>query len=227
VNRTVLRTAAALAVLSLAVVCGVSLGAYVAGLEGAADRPHPPEPPQSAAVPTPTLPVADIPGEDLASLPRYPGSVRSGFEVIDDGRFRLTATEFVAIAELADVRVFYQTVIVEHGWERVDINYDGGEWSYILIRGADEALIEIEERGGLVEIDLQLSTLLNGPAPALTDGLAATPPADAPEPPPPAPLPPAPPPAPPVVAPGGPPQGDDGDDLTDDGDDDDGEEGDG
>jgi hypothetical protein len=156
-------------------------------------------PPSSAA-----LPAADAPGEDLARLPRYPGSVRSAYEVVRDDVYRLKAAEYLALASVDDVRAFYQGVIAEHGWQRADIGFSHGEWAYVLVDGSVEALIEIEEFGDLVEIDLQLSEPLRRPArtPAPTP---TAPPQQPPPPPPP------------------PPDDDDGDDDGDDGTDDAGE----
>ena len=171
--------------------------------------------PSASATPTSPdtagLPRADVPGEDLERLPRYPGSVRSEFGVTADDRFRLTAVEFLADASLDAVRNFYQGVIAEHGWQRADINFSGGEWTYILVDGATEALIELETTEGLVEIDLHIS-----------EPIPASPPDPAPAPTP------APPPAQPPPAPPGDDDDDDGDDRDDDsdaGDDDGGTDG--
>jgi hypothetical protein len=117
--------------------------------------------PTQSPMPSPTvsasLPAEDVPGDDLARLPRYPGSVRSDYEVALDDRYRLTVTEYLAHAGIGEVRAFYQGVITAHGWERADIGFTDGEWSYSLVGGETLALIEIEETNGLVEIDLQLS----------------------------------------------------------------------
>jgi len=211
-----------LAILVTAVLaCGVVLGGVAASLRTPGPTPGPAVASSTPAVrPSPSLTVADVAGEDLARLPRYPRSVRSGYEIVREDRFRLTAAEYQVNAAVDDVRTFYQGVIVEHSWERADISFDHGEWSYVLVDGSTEALIEIEELGGLVEIDLQISEPIEpmappapaqpDPTPAPTAVPIATPP---PAPPPPAPPPPAPPP------------GDDDDDDGDDGGDDDSDDG--
>jgi hypothetical protein len=79
-----------------------------------------------------------------------------------DERFRLFVTEYLAHAPLDDVRAFYEGVIDDHGWSRADINYAAGEWTYVLVDGSTEALIELEVTNGLVEIDLQLSEPVGG-----------------------------------------------------------------
>jgi hypothetical protein len=186
--------------------CGVLLGGAAASLGG--PEPTPGLAPVAATTspsPSPSLATSDVPGEDIDRLPRMPGSVRTAHEVLGESGFQLTANEYHVAATVDAVRAFYQGVIVDHGWERADINFAKGEWSYILIDQGTEALIEIEELGGLVEIDLQVSE----PIPSRTSAPELAPPAPVPSA---ATTPVAPPPPPP---PGG-GDDDDGDDDDDD-----------
>lgn len=191
-----------LAILVAAVLaCGVILGGVAASLPMSDPSPSPSAASSTpSASPSSSVAVADVAGQDFDRLPRYPMSVRSGYDMVREDRFRLTAAEYQAEAAVEDVRTFYQGVIVEHGWERANINFDHGEWSYVLVDGSIEALVEIEEFGGLVEIDLQITEPIASPTPA--------PAAPDPSPVPTAPAPPPPPPA---------PSGDDDDDDGDDG----------
>jgi hypothetical protein len=152
---------------------GVLAGGFVLG--GAMTATTDPSPsnspgPTLAATPRPAdrLPDADVDGEDLARLPRYPGSVRTEFDVSVDDRYRLTAVEYLADATEAEVRAFYRRVIDDHGWQRADVNYAAGEWTYVLVDGRTEALVEIEPWNGLVEIDLQISEPISTPSPDST-----------------------------------------------------------
>jgi len=192
---------ATLALLLTAVLIG---GAVLGGvLTSALSR----EQPSPTAAPVPSvepsgaaLPGSDVDGADFERLPRYPDSVRTEFAVSRDDRFRLTAVEYLANAELDDVRRFYQQVIAEQDWQRADITYAAGEWTYLLVDGGTEALIEIEVSRGFVEIDLQVSVPVATPAtPEPTPVPAATP----------------------VPPPATPPDDDDGDDDDGGGDDDD------
>lgn len=191
-----------LAILVAAVLaCGVILGGVAASLPLSEPSPTPAATSSTpSATPSSSMAVDDVAGQDFDRLPRYPESVRSGYDIVREDRFRLTAAEYQADATVEDVRTFYQGVIVEHGWERADINFDNGEWSYVLVDGPLEALIEIEEFGGLVEIDLQISEPIAAPTPAEPDPTPA-----------PTAVPIAPPPPPPA------PPGDDDDDGGDDG----------
>ena len=197
------------AVLAGGVAIGSVVTAFVDGGVGSTPTPTP------TATPLPTdrsavLPDADVEGEDLERLPRYPGSVRTEYEVSRDDRYRLTAVEYVADATVEEVRAFYQQVMDEYGWARADVNYAAGEWTYVLVDGRTEALVEIEEWNALIEIDLQVSQPVRTPEPTPSPRPTPTPQPTRP----PAPAQPAP-----------PPPGDDGGD--DDGGDDDGDDDDG
>lgn len=205
---------ASLALLVVAVLAtGLVLGSVLPSLRGSevASTPGPTPASAQASPSADALPPSDVSGEDIARLPRFPGSVRSEYTVTADERFRLTAAEYLAVAALDDVRRFYQGVIVEQGWQRADIGYSGGEWTYVLVDGTTEALIELEVSRGLVEIDLQVSEPIAVPTPSTAPAPAPT---AVPMPPPPA--------APPQQP--LPPGDDDDDDVGDDdvGDDEDG-----
>lgn len=165
---------------------GVVLGSLVTTM-ASHDRPTPSASPAPTSAPASAgLPGADVDGEELERLPRYPGSVRTEFEVTRGDRFILTASEYFADASVDDVRRYYEDVIDDHGWQRADIRYAGGEWTYLLVDGDTEALIEIEVTRGFVEIDLQVNTAMAS-SPSKTPEPTATP---APRPPTPAPEPP-------------------------------------
>jgi hypothetical protein len=189
-------------------VAAVLLGGFVLGstLPTLGENPEATSSPSASAVSPGEggLPMADVPGEDLERLPRYPGSVRSEFGVTMDERYRLTTVEFLADAPLDEVRSFYQGVIADQRWQRADIDFSGGEWTYILVDGAIEALIELEIAAGLVEIDLHISEPIPAPSADPTPAPTTAPP-------------------PPQPAPAPPDDDDDDDDDGDGGSDDDGE----
>ena len=179
-----LSRAALALVIIVVLIGGVVLGSVVTAV--ATPSPTPALSPSARVSPDSSgLPTADVPGDDLERLPRYPGSVRTEYEISVDDRFRLVATEYLADAGLDDVRAFYQGVIEDHGWQRADINYSGDEWTYVLVDGSTEALVEIEITRGFVEVDLQISTAIASPRPEPTPSPTTAP--TAPPPPPPAP----------------------------------------
>lgn len=167
-GRAVTRGAACLLVLFMLTACALAA-------EGLQSTPSPsaelvfvaPETPSASETGSQEarLPVADVAGEDLDRLPRFPGSVRATYEVSRDAVLRSTASVFLADASVDEVRTFYQAVILEHAWERADIDVDGGEWTYVLISGSAEAMIHLRDVDGLVEIELRLSEPHATPAP--------------------------------------------------------------
>lgn len=196
------RATAALAFVAV-LVGGAFLGSMVTTI-ASREQPSPIATPLPSPAPSAhALPAADVDGEDFERLPRYPDSVRTEFNITSDDHFRLTAVEYFADADLGEVRSFYQDVIADQGWQRADITYAGGEWTYVIVDGGTEALIELEISGGFVEVDLQVSTPLPSETPPPTAQPTAVP----------TPVPPAPPPP-------GDDDGDDDDDDSDDGDDD-------
>ena len=157
------RTALGLIIIGV-MIGGVLLGSLTTRIAGIGQPSVPSASPSPTPSPlaAPNLPASDVDGEELVRLPRYPGSVRSEYQLSVDDRFRLFVTEYLADAPLDDVRAFYEGVIDDHGWSRADINYAAGEWTYVVVDGSTEALIELEVTNGLVEIDLQLSEPVGG-----------------------------------------------------------------
>ncbi|CAN5257530.1 hypothetical protein BH23CHL9_BH23CHL9_16960 [soil metagenome] len=79
---------------------GVALGRVVTAFD-------PTTSPTPSAMPSPSStgtvngqPDSDVVGEDIRRLPRYPGSIRTEYEVIVDESYRLTITEFMVDAPL-------------------------------------------------------------------------------------------------------------------------------
>jgi hypothetical protein len=108
--------------------------------------------------PDASLPKADVPGEDFSDLPRYPGSVRTKYERrVSTAGLVLVDTEYVASAELAEVRVFYRGVFRTEGWTEAGLDVSEGEWDFLVTKGPREAVIEIEFRDGLVETEIEVS----------------------------------------------------------------------
>ena len=142
--------------LAAVLIGGMVIGSAVTGWPSRAmpQASVPATPDQSQPV---RLPAGDGPGEDLARLPRFPDSVRTGHSAGLDDLHRLIEVSYLADAELDDIRAFYRRVIVDHGWQRADLDLAGGEWVYILVDGATEAVIVMRQAGELVEVELELS----------------------------------------------------------------------
>lgn len=113
-----------------------------------------PSQPQAAEVDAPS---EDVPGAELPGLPRYPGSVRTEYRREDIGDFIVTEAEYLVAGDSEPAREFYRDVFRRENWSVGDFGFSRGEWVFFVIREEREALIEIEERGKVVEIELELS----------------------------------------------------------------------
>jgi hypothetical protein len=138
---------------------GFGLGWFLSGQQIANLKEGPSTPPVvPTAKPGTTLPKADVPGEDFSDLPRYPGSVRVEYQRrVTEGVLVLVDTEYVASAELTDVREFYRGVFQSEGWTVAGFDVSEGEWDFFATKAEKETVIEIEPIGGSVEIEIEVS----------------------------------------------------------------------
>jgi hypothetical protein len=177
-RRSRLGAVVATLLVALVIVGGAAAGFMLAGIPSAfAESP----PPSAAVAPTPVLPAQDAAGDDLATLPRYPASVRTSYQQEVQGTTVVTAVAYVTDAELDDVRGFYRRIFRELGWEVAELDFSLTQWVFVISSGAETALVVLTNSGGTVTIELELEQ------PQETE------PSTAPA----APLPPAPPPPPP------------------------------
>ncbi len=102
---------------------------------------------------TPTI---EVPGADVAGLPRFPGSNRVEYRQVLDGDYRETEVEYVVPGDVRVVHDFYRDVFDEEGWQVADLGVYQGEWTFFVIKDGREALLEIESRGELIEIEIEI-----------------------------------------------------------------------
>lgn len=152
-------------VLLLAV--GFAAGRLTAG-SNAATGPGEATAALTAALPTldTSVPSFDVPGADIPGLPPYPGATRVEYRQVMVGDLLETEAEYVMTGDLGPVHDFYRAVFDEQGWAVADLGIYQGEWTFFVISGEREALVEIEGRGPLVEIEIELSEPLPGTFPA-------------------------------------------------------------
>lgn len=134
---------------------GCTVGLAVAVWRFAGEKALPPTP---TAMPTAVaLPERDVPGADLAMLPRYPGAVRVAYRHAVEGGVLVTGMAYLADAEIDAVRYFYREVFLTGGWSEGNVGFSQGRWTFFVIAGQREAVVTIESRGPLVEIGIKLS----------------------------------------------------------------------
>lgn len=152
-----LATLTSAAILTLA---GFSLGWFLSGRQVASLSQGPGSPPvvtTTGTRPTTSLPEADVPGEDIPDLPRYPGSLRVEYQQRASAGLVLVDTEYVASAKLDDVREFYRNVFRSGKWSMAGLDVSEDEWDFFVTKGEREAVTEIELQGEFVEIEIEVS----------------------------------------------------------------------
>lgn len=113
--------------------------------------------------PTPAVVPTDSHGEDLADLPRYPGAVRVAFVRHQSAGLETTVIGYAAAGQLDEVRAFYRQAIDANLWTVGDVTYTDGRWTFLLIKGTREAIVEIVSAGPEVAISIKVSEPV-GPA---------------------------------------------------------------
>ncbi len=146
--------------LSLLLLLGFATGWAVVGCQVAgAGRSDPSPTPVCVCASTQSwsVPTSDVPGTDISSLPRYTGSTRVEHRGVVEGELIVTEVEYVTLDGLEAVHGFYRDVFRTKHWSVADLGFSQGEWTFFLISGAREAVVEIESRGPMVEVEIELS----------------------------------------------------------------------
>ena len=120
------------------------------------------------SIPTPTIavPERDVAGEDISGLPRFPGATRVEYRRAVQGRLVVTEVEYVTAESLGTVHEFYREVFREEAWSVADLGFSQGERTFFVLAGPREAVVEIEARGPIVEVEIELSEPLTERTPA-------------------------------------------------------------
>lgn len=114
------------------------------------------------------VPPFDVPGEDIPGLPPFPGATRVEYRQVVLGDLLETEAEYVMTGDIEPVHDFYRDVFDAEGWTVADLGIYQGEWTFFLINGAREALVELEARGSLIEVEIEYTE----PLPAETGDAA-------------------------------------------------------
>lgn len=114
--------------------------------------------PMSAIVPTADLrmPALDVPGDDIPGLPPFPGMRRVEYRQVIIGDLLETEVEYVMEGSLEPIHDYFRQLFDAEGWNVADLHIFQGEWTFFIIQGEREALVELESRGPLVEVEIEL-----------------------------------------------------------------------
>ena len=117
-------------------------------------------------VPAPLPPREDVPGEEVRGLPRYPGSVRVGYERGERDGLAVIRTRYLTTEELDAVRGFYRGVFQSEGWIESDAAFSEDGWTFYLTDDGREATVRVSDLGPSVETNIELTEPLpEEPAP--------------------------------------------------------------
>jgi hypothetical protein len=116
---------------------------------------EPSPPPTTVAAPLP--PAEDVPGEDVPGLPRYPDSVRVGYERGERDGLAVIRARYLTTEGLDAVRGFYRGVFQSEEWEEADASFSEDGWTFHVTNGEREATIRISDLGPSVETSIELT----------------------------------------------------------------------
>ena len=154
---------------SSATLVAVAVAALVAGYAVGSLRGPAASPRSGTPLPSPSrfsIPDVDAQGSDIPDLPRYPGSVRVDFGRTVAGGFVVTEIEYLTTDDVQAVHDFYRSVFDRYGWRIGNADFERGDWTFLLLRSRTEVTLELEQRGGVVEVDIELSEPVRRPPPA-------------------------------------------------------------
>ena len=100
----------------------------------------------------------DVPGKDLAGLPRPPGSTRAGYRQERLEGFARTRLEYVTeAASPNEIRAFYRRSFASEGWVVADLGFSPEEWYFFVVKDEREALVEIHALRSPVVVEIELT----------------------------------------------------------------------
>lgn len=144
------------------------LAAFAVGWTLSGSEPEMPDngplPPKPVASTTPaegtvarTTPEEDVPGVDLAGLPRYPGSTRVAYRHEKLKSLTRTRAEYATDADPDEIRVFYREAFEAEGWMVADLNFSPEQWYFFVVRDQREALVRIHARRQPVAVEIEMT----------------------------------------------------------------------
>ncbi len=155
-----------MAILAIAIVVGGFTAGRLFAQLAAPAGPAASTPP--ASQPPVILPDRDVFGRDVPGLPRHPGAVRTGFDRREGARTVVTTVSYAVRAERNEVRAFYVEAFHEKRWEMVDLQFSGRTWTFVVVRGARQATVEVVSETDVIQVLVEVTRRLPDPTPKPT-----------------------------------------------------------
>jgi hypothetical protein len=99
---------------------------------------------------------SDVAGIELGGLRRYPGAVRTEYRTERFGDVLVSEVEYQADAGVELIRAHYRAEFERAGWTAT-VRRGYGEWAYTVMSGRRQLVVEIEGRGGVTEIEVEMT----------------------------------------------------------------------
>lgn len=104
----------------------------------------------------------DVAGKPVSGLSRYPGSVRTAYSERREDGLSIVRVGYLTRKSPEAVRDFYAGVFRAEGWGLANVEYTGGEWYFLAVRGGREAVVEVASRGGGSRVWVEVTRPLAG-----------------------------------------------------------------
>jgi hypothetical protein len=105
---------------------------------------------------SPLLPTTEVEGRDIVDISAYPAALRTEYRRTPVGDLTHIEIEYVTDASLSDVRAFYRTELLRHGWDVVHAYLDRGESAYVIVKEPRIGKVQLEAVDGMVQIEVEL-----------------------------------------------------------------------
>lgn len=151
--------------------------------------------PDPTATP-PVLPPADVPGDDLAGLPRYPDSVRVAYGATSTETDTSISVEYATLDTLEAVHEHVRDSIHTFGWHVAGEEFTAASLRFVLERDGERAVVHLYLADGLTMMSIDYSRTIpeaqvveeeSVPEPVVDPETTTDPPPSVPEAPPPGP----------------------------------------
>lgn len=93
----------------------------------------------------------------IPDLPEYPGATRSEYRAEVFGDERVTEIEYIVDSSVPEVRDHYRDAFARGDWTVTDTTWLRGEWVYTVNRGDRRGVVEIENRDGVIEVEVEMA----------------------------------------------------------------------
>jgi hypothetical protein len=97
----------------------------------------------------------DVPGAEIAGLPRYPGAVRAEYRVGEWDGSSVTKAEYRTQDGTEDVLRHYRAMFKAGNWDLQHRSFEHGEHVFEVTLGHAAVTVQVERVGSVTEIEIE------------------------------------------------------------------------